>query len=97
MKKVRLAPAARRDVQAIWPHTAKAWSIGQADSYVTGLHNDMARLLDFPGLGSPHTIRLGNFRKLPSGHHLIFYIVGDAGVEIVRVLHERADYNALIG
>lgn len=89
MTAIRLAPLARRDLAAIWTYTVKAWGRAQADVYTGSLHRDMRRLREFPDIGSPYVSRVGNFRKLSSGHHLIFYVVGDECVEIVRVLHER--------
>lgn len=91
MTEIRLAPAAIRDMKAIWSYTLEAWSIDQADSYTATLHRDIARLRDFPELGTPYASRHGNFRKLPSAHHLIFYLVNERTVEIVRVLHKRMD------
>ena len=92
MIQVRLTPAAFSDMASIWSYTAEAWGVEQADSYTRSLQNDMARLHDFPDLGTPFPARSGHFRKLPSGHHLIFYQTDGHEIEIVRVLHERMDF-----
>lgn len=34
---------------------------------------------------------------MPSGHHLVFYVVTESDVEIVRVLHERMDARLRLG
>ena len=95
MTALRIAPQARRDLASIWSYTAEAWSRAQADDYTANLYRDMNRLHDFADMGSPHMSRVGNFRKLSSGHHLIFYVVDDDGVEIVRLLHERMDVRSV--
>jgi toxin ParE1/3/4 len=69
----------------------ETWSVDQADNYVRTLDNDMQRLREYPELGAPHPTRLANFRKLASGHHLIFYLLDGQDIEIVRILHERMD------
>jgi toxin ParE1/3/4 len=93
---LRIAPQARRDLASIWSYTAEAWGRTQADDYTASLYRDMDRLRDFPDMGSPYVSRVGHFRKLSSGHHLIFYVAGDNGVEIVRVLHERMDVGSAL-
>lgn len=91
MKALHLLPSAQRDLDAIWDYTAAAWGLEQAENYLQTLRRDMERLRDYPELGPAHRSRHGSFRKLPSGHHFIFYVVGDSTVEVVRVLHERMD------
>lgn len=94
MKSLKIAPAARRDLSAIWQYTANAWGHAQAETYLTALHQDMRRLREFPDIGTPHPSRIGQFRKVPSGHHLIFYLIYGDAVEVIRVLHERMDIRA---
>lgn len=91
MNALRLLPSAQRDLDKIWNYTAKAWGPDQAEAYVSTLRRDMERLREFPELGPLHPSRVGNFRKLPSGHHMIYYLVSTESVEVVRVLHERMD------
>ncbi len=31
------------------------------------------------------------YRSIAEGKHVIFYRVGDSGIEILRILHERMD------
>jgi len=94
---LRLLPSAQRDLDAIWDYTAAAWGVDQAESYVQTLARDMERLRHYPQLGRVHPSRHAAFRKLPSGHHIIFYIVVHSAVEVVRVLHERMDASRQLG
>jgi toxin ParE1/3/4 len=34
MTEYRLAPAAERDLEKIWTHTARRWGVGQANRYI---------------------------------------------------------------
>ena len=94
---LRIGRAALRDLEAIWSYTSKAWGREQADIYIAALHRDMARLRDHPELGPHHASRVGKFRKLASGHHLIFYRVLEAEVTVIRILHERMDTQRQLG
>jgi len=96
VKQLHLLPSAQRDLDAIWDYTANAWGIDQAESYVTALRRDMEQLREYPQLGVVHASRHASFRKLPSGHHFIYYVIAGAGVEVVRVLHERMDVARLL-
>lgn len=69
----------------------------QAESYIRTLRRDMERLRDYPELGPAHPSRLAAFRKLASGHHIVFYLVAEASVDVVRVLHERMDAERQLG
>jgi toxin ParE1/3/4 len=33
-----------------------------------------------------------DYRKYPSGSHVLFYRLTDDGIDVVRILHERMDY-----
>lgn len=94
MTKLRIAPRALGDLASIWAYTDEAWGQQQADDYVAAIHHSIGRLQSFPEIGSPHSSKVGNFRKLSSGRHLIFYLNDDRGVTIVRILHARADFDA---
>jgi toxin ParE1/3/4 len=94
MPDVILRPEAVRDLEDIADYTIDQWGKEQARLYVGELRQSIERLgstgeryplVDtlFPGL-----------RRMRSRHHLIYYVVDDRVVEIIRVLHERMDVNA---
>lgn len=37
-----------------------------------------------------------DLRRMNSGHHLVFYLVTDLTVEIIRILHERMDVDGSV-
>lgn len=82
MRETRLRPVAAADVEAI---------ADQARIYVGALRHDIASLsTDAERFPLHEETRLG-LRRMRSGQHLVFYLVGDHAVEVVRVLHERMD------
>jgi toxin ParE1/3/4 len=89
--KVLLRPAAGRDLDAIAVYTKKQWGARQAQLYVAALRADIETLADFPMRHELLHIDGSHFRKLSSGHHLVFYVVEAYTVSVVRILHERMD------
>ncbi|MGO4452674.1 type II toxin-antitoxin system RelE/ParE family toxin [Arthrobacter sp. RAF14] len=87
----RLTPSARADLSSIWDYTEEHWDARQAETYIRELHAAMERVAEDPRRGrSCDEIRAG-YRKYAIGGHLIFYVVPDDGVDVVRVLHQRMD------
>ena len=37
-----------------------------------------------------------DLRSMNSGHHIVFYLVTDQTVEIIRILHERMDVDGSV-
>jgi len=93
MGKFHLSNEAVDDLDSIWMYTLETWSEKQADFYYHELLKgcqDIANrpiYLDkeykeiMPGLYAHHLYK-----------HLIFYILVEDGVEILRILHERMDF-----
>lgn len=45
-----------------------------------------------PSLGRECAEVRPGYRKYPSGSHALFYRLTDDGIDVVRILHERMDY-----
>lgn len=87
-----LRPRARADLKAIWTYTSDRWSVEQADRYVRLLHEAMLRVADDPRLWRPcDHIREGYF-KYAAGSHVLFFTRHEAGIVIVRILHQSMDF-----
>jgi toxin ParE1/3/4 len=91
MRKARIAPAARADLDAIWTYTAGRWNIDQAEAYLRSLAQTMQMLADKPGLGKNiEDVKPGYF-KFPSGSHVIFFRQSASGIDVIRILHKSMD------
>jgi toxin ParE1/3/4 len=90
----QLRPAARRDLAEIWLDTAERWSVDQAENYLTAIEARLGRICEFPESYPEFVSQHGSFRKAPSGEHLIFYLVHAHLVDVVRILHNRSDFDA---
>lgn len=86
----RLSPLAEADLEDIWLYTYKHWSLAQADQYHRVLVGAIESLAKGIKTGRKTDIRPGYFRY-SAGQHLIFYRQADAGLDIIRILHQRMD------
>ena len=91
MKRLRLTPQARADLDGIWEYYVKQWSVDQAETYFLALNSTMQLLTERPELGRKiDDIREG-YLKFLAGSHLLIYRVKADCIEIVRILHKSSD------
>jgi toxin ParE1/3/4 len=92
VSEIRLSPAARQDFLEIGDYTRDRWSEAQAERDLKQMLGTIAEIGTHPFSGSEvGAIRQG-YRRRRSGSHLTFYIILEDGmVEVVRIIHERAD------
>jgi toxin ParE1/3/4 len=97
MKRLRLSPAARADLDAIWDYSKSAWGADQADSYLRGIFSMMWTLAERPSLGRRiEEVRPG-YLKFPVASHVIFYRQTAEGIDVIRILHKRMDLERHLG
>ncbi|WP_018873989.1 type II toxin-antitoxin system RelE/ParE family toxin [Thioalkalivibrio sp. ALJ16] len=91
MDEYRLTPAAERDLEAIWTHTAQQWGVVQANRYTDFLSAAFAGLAKAPETAPAcDHIRRG-YRRRHVERHMIYFRVTDYGVAVIRILHDRMD------
>lgn len=93
---VVLRPAAEADLGDIWDYTVGAWSEKQAEVYLTGLGQAFDRLGEFPEMARLRMEFTPPVRILPYQSHLIVYLAEDDLIDVIRVLHSRANWTTLI-
>lgn len=82
---------AKADLIGIWQKTRETWGEVQADRYLELIDETIARIAQFPEIGSPRDHIRQGYRAFLAGRHIIYYRIQDASICIVRVLHERMD------
>jgi len=88
-----LSPAAQSDLDEIWNYTEEQWSVDQADRYVRELVTAIAAIASGERSGRTcDDIRPGYF-KLLSGSHVVFYKTTGPQIDVIRILHQRMDFN----
>ena len=90
-----LSKRAEQDLTSIWRYTVEVWSRKQANKYVQAILTAILRIAKAPTqVGRSYEHVLGGYRKYPCGKHVIFYIIkADGAVFIVRILHEKMDFD----
>ncbi len=87
-----LTPRAQTDLDEIWDYTVDRWGFGQAETYTRQVWKDIATVADRPTLGRECPEVRRGYRMYPSGSHVLFYRHAADGIDVVRILHERMDY-----
>lgn len=92
-----LRPLAEQDIADIWADGADRWGVTQADHYFDGMVN----LFDLLSV-QPEIARLRDEFKTPVrmhiyGSHIVIFETIEPKISIVRVLHQRRDFLALLG
>lgn len=95
--RVKYRPSARADLDAIAIYTKREWGASKARAYIMELRACASGLSEFPMRFPAYGGGAGPFRKAPCGEHLIFYVLTASEIEIVRILHNRVDIDALLG
>jgi toxin ParE1/3/4 len=96
-ERYRLHPAAERDLEEIWRFTAERWTASQAEQYVDELVRTFDLILRHPAIAAERTaihppVRLHRHRS-----HFVVYRCEAPLVLILRVLHARQNWRALLG
>jgi toxin ParE1/3/4 len=87
-----LSPLARKDLREIWSYTAERWGIEQADRYIRGLHRAIETVADDPDRARRCDHIRAGYRKYSAGAHMLFFRVIADEIEVIRVLHQRMDF-----
>lgn len=92
MRKVILRQEAIDDLKEIYFYTYEQWSETQADKYYAAIEADCAAIGANPEIGKSHIYFREGLLGFKSGKHIIVYhkVLNDE-IEIIRILHERAD------
>ena len=96
MLEIILRPKAETDIRDIATYTIEEWGEAQAKQYIINIRKQIERAAAFPEIG-PDVDELGlAYRKLSSGSHRIYYRIENDQLIVVRILHERMDFEALL-
>lgn len=92
MSRCTLTPRARSDLEEIWDYTAAHWSMDQAEAYLRQIEAAMKVAAADPRRGRRCDETRAGYRKFPAGSHVLFYRTTPDGIDIVRILHQRMDF-----
>lgn len=97
MYDINFSRKAVEDLSDIWNYTAKNWSIRQANYYYNFIISFCKAIWNNPLLlGIKHDEVLDGLLGCKVKKHIIFYQIKDDKILIIRILHERMDFNKII-
>ena len=82
----RLTQPAIQDIEEIADYIANQSGLEHGDRFLAKLNAKFSKITQFPNLGRQRDEILPGLRSLSIDHYLIFYIVSQAGVDILRVV-----------
>jgi toxin ParE1/3/4 len=92
MTRYVFSPRALADIEEIWDYTERRWDADQAERYIRLLKQGIEQVVRDPRRGrSCDHIRPG-YRKYLIGSHVVFFQIIEETIEIVRILHQRMDF-----
>jgi toxin ParE1/3/4 len=92
MARYVLSPRAQADLDEIWDYSASTWGNDRTERYIRELWQGILTVAADPRRGqSIGAIRAGYF-KYAVGSHVLFYRRLVDGVDVVRILHQRMDF-----
>lgn len=89
---LKLRPKAESDLEDIWDYTLSQWGRNQAVTYLQNLKSAVELLADFPEMARLREEFTPAVRLYPVREHLIIYLVNGMDLEVIRVVHNRANW-----
>jgi toxin ParE1/3/4 len=86
-----LSNAADADLAEIYVYSYRSFGEAQADTYYLGLSGCLRMLADNPRLGRLAGIRHQGLLRHAHAEHVIYYLIEDFGIFVIRVLHHSMD------
>ena len=94
MRTIIFRQRASAELRAIGTSTRAKWGDAQARIYVAELRERIKSLREYPLRFPEFGPERPGLRKMRCGSHTVFYLVTDDRIEIVRIIHERMDFDA---
>lgn len=79
------------DLADIWNYTFEVWSENQADRYYQLLIDGFEHIAESPAIGRKYDEIENGLLGFHVAKHIIFYLVEDKEVQIIRILHTQMD------
>jgi toxin ParE1/3/4 len=94
----KISVEAKNDLESIWLYTFENWSLQQADRYIKLIFDEIDYLALNPDSGRDYSHVRKYYRSSKVKSHVIFYRQNpkNPDIEIVRVLHQRMDFETRI-
>ncbi len=96
IRQVALAATAKADLLEIWRYTSSNWSEAKAEQYLQRLWQTFTLLASHPDIARLRHEITPAVRLHPHRSHLLIYIETETHLNILRVVHARAHWQAVL-
>ena len=93
MYKILILPEAYRDIEEIFDYTLENWSYNQAVKYVALIDDCINDIAQEKLIGKNYIHSSWDYKTIKTGRHIIFYRFQDKTCIVVRILHEKMDFD----
>lgn len=91
MYSFRITPRARDDIKSIARYTERHWGKTQRNIYLRDLESRFVWLAKNPLLGKKRSDITEGYYSFPQGEHVVFYLIGQQGIEFIGIPHKEMD------
>ncbi len=92
MESFRLSTKAEEDLSEIYTFGILRFGYAQGQKYMLSLEQSILKLAQSPFLGKESNFLYPGLREFEFKSHMIFYLIQEEGILIVRILHQSRDY-----
>ncbi|OAZ91403.1 type II toxin-antitoxin system RelE/ParE family toxin [Halomonas sp. G11] len=91
MPSFHITPRARDDLKNIGRYTERQWGRSQRNIYLKDFEKRFHWLAENPLSGKHRADISEGYYSYPQGQHVIFYLIGQGGIEIIGLPHKETD------
>lgn len=91
-RKLRFHSSAQRDFTNLASRSEREWGKVRTRRYLDEIERKIQSILENPMLGHDAGLPRAGLRRISAGRDVIFYRFDDQQVEIVRIIHDRMDF-----
>jgi len=92
VRHLELTEIARADLKSIRRYSERTWGSDRTAEYMAALRDTMKGLLDGTVVSRDRNDLRPGLQMATSGRHRVFFEVDQSRILVVRVLHDRMDY-----
>ena len=94
----RVRPAARRDLQQLWRYIAhQSGYRNRASNFIRQIEHRFSTIADVPTIGKKYDHVHPGLYGYTYKRYVIFYLIEDMGVDIVRIIYGGRDLERALG
>lgn len=96
-RSLRFHALAKRDFAIIGTRSERNWGKARTRAYLLEVERKIQAIVENPMLGHDAGLPRPGLRRISAGRDVIFYTFDEREVQIVRILHDRMNFDERLG